>query len=370
MANPRLTIYPLGNADCCLLNLPDDRVVVIDYAATRGDARNDKRIDLAAALKKDLGSRKSVDVLALSHLDRDHYVGASAFFELKHSKKYQGGNRIAIEQLWVPAAVILEEGLEAEEAKVIQAEARYRLLEGKSIRVFSRPETLDDWLKKRGIRPSDRRHLITDAGNVIPGFDSTTHSGQFFVHSPFAEAAKDGKKIIRNSTSLVLHLTFEVGGRRTCVFFGADIQHEDLSKIVTITESNSNQDRLKIDVAKLPHHCSYLSLGPKKGSNKTEPDKPIKRLYEDYTQNGVVLVSSSDPIPAGDTDDPPHRQAANYYKGVTRNRFGEFKVTMEHPKQSKPERLVIHIGNRGASIKKATSIAAPIISQPARRAGS
>ena len=34
---PKLTFYPLGNADCCLISLADSRTLVVDFAATRGD---------------------------------------------------------------------------------------------------------------------------------------------------------------------------------------------------------------------------------------------------------------------------------------------------------------------------------------------
>lgn len=68
---PKLTFYPLGNADCCLVELTDGRVIVMDFAATRGDEENDLRIDLPKALREDLGTRDDVDVLTISHLDED-----------------------------------------------------------------------------------------------------------------------------------------------------------------------------------------------------------------------------------------------------------------------------------------------------------
>ena len=70
---PELTFYPLGNADCCLVRLTDGRLLVLDFSATRGDEDDDLRIDLPKALREDLGTRDDVDVLAISHLDEDHY---------------------------------------------------------------------------------------------------------------------------------------------------------------------------------------------------------------------------------------------------------------------------------------------------------
>lgn len=48
----------------------------------------------------------------------------SDFFYLEHAKKYQNGDRIKIKELWVPAAMITEEGSE-DEARILQSEARF-----------------------------------------------------------------------------------------------------------------------------------------------------------------------------------------------------------------------------------------------------
>ena len=366
---PELTFYPLGNADCCLVRLTDGRLLVLDFSATRGDEDDDLRIDLPKALREDLGTRDDVDVLAISHLDEDHYKGVSDVFFLNHAAKYQSDDRIKIGELWVPAAVIVEEALGAKEAKIIRAEARHRLKKGKGIRVFSRPESLEEWLNQEGLKLSDREHLITDAGCLVPEFSFESGGVELFVHSPFAESASDGSDIARNSTSLALQAMFKVGRRLTRVFFGADLDHEDLAGIVDMTKKHGNEIRLEYDVVKLPHHCSYLSLGSEKGKTSTEPVPEVEWLYEDQGRSGAILVSSSDPIPSEETNDPPHRQAANYYDKVAEGLQGEFAVTMEHPKKSAPERLIIEIGSLGASLKKGTLVGAPLVSRPARRAG-
>jgi hypothetical protein len=95
----------------------------------------DLRIDLPAELRKDLEARKRdyYKVVAFTHLDDDHIRGASDFFYFEHAKKYQdkvnGNNRIKIRELWVPAAVITEEGC-TDEDRTIRQEARCRLKNG------------------------------------------------------------------------------------------------------------------------------------------------------------------------------------------------------------------------------------------------
>lgn len=353
---PKLTFFPLGNADCCLIDLSNGRKLLSDYAATRcADDQADKRVDLPKALRDDLNasSRDYYDVVAFSHLDLDHIQGSSEFFYLEHDKKFQSKDRIKINEMWVPSAVIIEDKETlGEEHAIIQKEARYRLLKGQRIRVFSRPELLRDWLKKNGVELDAVRHLITDAGQIVPGFTITDDGVEFFSHSPFAKRLNDTEVVDRNCDSLVFQVTFNCNDTLTRLILGADTPHEIWTEIVDITRYHEREERLEWDVFKLPHHCSYLSIGPDKGKEKTEPVPNVKWLFEDRGHEGKIVISPSDIIPSEDTDQPPHRQAANYHKEHCTADRGEFKVTMEHPSQSSPQPLVIIVDNLGAKVEK------------------
>ncbi|MEW6531472.1 MAG: hypothetical protein AB1473_11590 [Thermodesulfobacteriota bacterium] len=367
----RLTFYPLGNADTCLIDFQNGRKMLVDYAHCRsGEEESDLRIDLRSKLIEDLeeADRDWYDVVAFSHADDDHVRGASDFFYFDHAKKYQGAGRAKIAELWVPASMVLEQNLDGD-AGVIRAEARHRLRQGAGIRVFSRPSKLTEWFKAESLDPSSRERLMTDAGQLVPGFTTNADGVEFFVHSPFA--FRDGEGLQdRNEGSLVLHVTFTVEGRTTCCMLGADTPCERWTDVVNITLGHNRDERLVWDVFKLPHHCSYLSLSPDKGKNKTEPVPAVKWLF-DQGRPGGIIVSPSDPIPANDDNSqPPHRQAANYYRDVVATIDGDFVVTMEHPKKSRPEPLVIEIGGAGALLKKSLLGAGPIASlQPTPRAG-
>ena len=103
----KLNFFPLGNADCCRIDLADGRKILFDFADVRdSEDKNDNRIDLAEALRDDLSQseRSNYDVVAFTHSDDDHIHGATEFFHLEHAKKYQGDGRIKIDELWVPAA--------------------------------------------------------------------------------------------------------------------------------------------------------------------------------------------------------------------------------------------------------------------------
>jgi hypothetical protein len=368
----QLTFYDLGNADCCRIELASGRQMLFDYANMR-DPKNpdDRRADLPRLLREGLGGRTAFDVVAFTHADNDHVCKASEFFFLEHSAAYQGGDRIRIGELWVPAAFIIESRNDlGADARALQAEARHRLIKGAGIRVFSRPDRLADWLARQGLRIADRANLITDAGQLVPGYSLDLQGVEFFIHSPFAHRLDDGRVVDRNDDSLVFQATFRTAAKPVRLILSADISHDLLAELIGITHAHRRDDRLIWDVFKLPHHCSYKSLSAQKGINETIPDEPIQQLFETLGQPRGIIVSTSDPIPTVDTDQPPHRQAANYYRRIARERDYQFIVTMEHPSVLYPEPLVITIDHTGATPQKRNlTSSAFVTSRQAPRAG-
>lgn len=360
--------FPIGNADSCLIELESGRRAMFDFADMRDpNDSKDKRCDLEKELRDCLGDDKEIDVVAFTHLDSDHCKRAKEVFHLDHADKYQGEGRIKIKTMWVPASAILEVGINGQ-ARTLRAEARHRFLEGKGIRVFSRPEALDDFLRKRDIDPAKRRNLITDAGTLCPEFNLDHDGVEFFAHSPFAEHYDD-EVIVRNDSAIFVQATFQVETQQTKLILSADVTYNVIDDIVRITRHYQNDHRLEWDIINVPHHSSYKSLAEEKGKDETEPTHNLKWLYEEQGRTGGLLVSTSDPVPSGDTTQPPHRQAAAYYKRVTRQLDGSYLVSMCHPSETKPKPLVIEIGNRGYSVRKSSEGAVAIISSAAPRAG-
>ncbi|WP_424139830.1 hypothetical protein [Roseomonas chloroacetimidivorans] len=376
MTTARITVFPLGNADTTRLDLRDGRKLLVDYANMRNpEDAADKRIDLPAELRKDLNAarRDSFDVVCFTHLDDDHVRGSSDFFWFDHAAKYQGGDRIRIEELWVPAGAITEVGCE-DCARVIREEAKHRLEKGYGIRVFSRPDALKGWLATKGLTLEDRAHLITDAGQLVPGFSKWGVEGvEFFIHSPFGFRRNEREVEDRNQDSVVFQATFREGGKDTRALFTADMTWPGLQDIVNITRAHGHDERLHWDIMKLPHHCSYLSLSSDKGENHTTPVEEVRWLHEDAGQHRSLMISTSKPIPVLGTEEdkdpqPPHRQAANYYKSVQNKRDGDFVVTMERPK-AKPRPTEVDITERGAVLRSAVSAPAVAIASSPVRAG-
>lgn len=254
--------------------------------------------------------------------------------------------------LWVPASAITEEGLN-DSARVIRQEARHRLKAGKGIKVFSRPERLKNWLETNGLTIESRRGCFVDAGQLVPGFDLDTDAVEFFVHSPHARRTDDRGIEDRNGDSLVFQARFREGDADTDLLMTGDVDHSVLGEIVDITRQHGNDDRLHWNVYHLPHHCSYLSIGPDKGKDKTTPTEQIAWLCETQGEPMGYVISPSWPIPLKGTpedDDkqPPHRQAANYYMEDVlddpRHLFGNYVGTVEH----EPKPIVLLVTEDGA----------------------
>src|SRR5882672_8773870 len=212
----KITFYPLGNADCCLTRLDNDRLFVFDYADMHNpDDPDDKRMPLKEAFDEDIGwpKRKYVDVMAFTHGDDDHVCKAPERFWLEHAEKYQGDDRVKINELWVPAALIVEEGCD-DCTRIIRQEARHRFLNKQRIKVFACLEHLRQWLEEQGKKFEDYQHLIVDAGKPVPGLSLENDGIEFFVHSPFAERTEDGL-LDRNDNCLVMQATIRVGSNDT-----------------------------------------------------------------------------------------------------------------------------------------------------------
>ena len=347
-----LTFHPLGDADSTLIDLADGRKILIDFGDECTLATDERRIDLAATLWADLvrSGRPGYDTVLFTHLDRDHCYGAEDFFWFDHSPRLRGPGRATIGDLWVPAAAILETKLPPF-AQVIQDEARYRLLRGSGVKVFSRPEALAGFLAMHGRTLADVAGLVVNAGETVQGYDvDGPERAQFFVHCPFGWRQDQNEQIVdRNQDSVVLQAVFLEGSTYRRVLFASDIDSETLSQIVRTTLRHQQPWRLGWDVCKIPHHCSYRALNvADKGTTMTVPVDEVRYLFENCGQPNGIMVSTSRSIPGNDLDvQPPHRQAAAYYREVAWRSGGRFEVTMDHSPARNPQPCRVIIDERG-----------------------
>lgn len=375
----KITFYPVGNGDTCQIELENGKWILLDYRhLASSEDGNGPEIDLKARLLDDLkkANKASFDVVAFTHADSDHIGGSTDFFELWHADKYKGNGRVPIDELWVPAAMILEECASderGEEFVIWRQEARHRLRAGKGIRVFSKPEKLKQWLEENDIGLDSRRHLMVDAGQLVPTFDLVRDGVEFFCHSPFIKHV-DGGDDLRNPCSLIFNVRFMAENVTFDYLAIGDSEWAVLEDIVATTKFHGNQDRLAWDLFNIPHHCSYLALSDQKGEVETTPKPGVKEILLAGRKNAYI-VSSSNPIPDGvearEQVLPPHIQAkAAYERYLAEVGGAAFLVTMEEPNEKTPEPIVFTISGSGiVRERKIRSAASILISSPAPRAG-
>lgn len=380
-----VAFYPVNNGDTTQIVLNNGRRILFDFRqCTNADDSTTPEINLKAQLKSELdkANRDYFDVVAFTHADLDHIQGSTECFELLHAKKYQGDDRLKIKELWVPAAMLLEKAendQRSDEFVILRQEARYRLLEGKGIRVFSKPQSLVDWLtpllKERGESPSARDHLFVDAGTLVPGFSLLDDKVEFFCHSPFIKHCDEGD-IIRNEASLVFNVRFRADSQHFDFLEIGDATWDMLEDIVSITKYHGNMDRLAWNLYNIPHHCSYLALNKdgEKGVKETTPVNLVEELLL-MGRRDSYIVCSSKPIgndnSAYEQTQPPHVQAKNTYEKYLKKVNGRrFLVTMEEPNTRKPEPIIFEITPGGVMLKKKITQGIPaIITAPAPRVG-
>jgi hypothetical protein len=380
----QVIFYPVGNGDTTQIVLSGGRRVLFDFChREKGENTEAPEIDLKSRLKDELKSvdRDYFDVVAFTHADNDHIQGSTEFFELQHAARYQGDGRIKMRELWVPAAMLLEEAdqdHQTEEFVLLRQEARHRLLEGKDILVFSKPPALVDWLAPklmaRGESTSARDHLFVDAGTLVPGFTLAADSVEFFCHSPFIKHCDEGD-IIRNSAALVFNVRMDADGSIYDYLEVGDAEYGDLEEIVAISRYHGNEDRLAWDLFNIPHHCSYRALSEEKGDKETQPTPLVRDLLR-LGRSDAYIVSCSKPIPdiaeAYSQTQPPHVQARKAYERHLRDIGGrKFLVTMEEPNAFKPQPITFDVERGGVTLARiATLGAAAIVASRPPRAGS
>ena len=344
----RITFYPIGNAETCLLELNDGKKILFDYAHMRSDSADDNRYDV----KEALSDIDEFEIVMFSHAHDDHVKGASEFFYLNHDKKYQSENRAKIKELWVSAAFLLDTDLENQsDAKIIRDEARFRLKEGTGIKIFSDPDTLTPWLETQNIKYEDIEKLIVHAGELITL--SNCDEIQFFVHAPFSGDSDEVQD--KNDPSIVLQLRLFNDKHETNILITGDTKYRVLDKIVDISKTNHNEEYLKWDVYDIPHHCSYTGLNEKheKGDRIIEPTENVKWLLN-QAQKNAIMIASCDIIT--EETSPPHIAAKRGYERYTPSDVS-FYATMEHTslKNNIPIPIVLNIDKLGITNKKEDS---------------
>ena len=93
----KIIFYPVRNGDTSQIVLENGKRILFDFRHLKKTEEGEgPEINLKNRLKDELkkADKKSFDVVALTHGDKDHIENSTEFFELRYAKQYQGEGRI------------------------------------------------------------------------------------------------------------------------------------------------------------------------------------------------------------------------------------------------------------------------------------
>lgn len=353
-----ITYYPVGSGDCALISADDDNfLMLVDYRSP-SETTDRQPIDVSEKIREkmeDLG-RDAFDVVVITHLDSDHVQNIEHFLHFKHDEDLQGSDRFEFDELWVPAAAILEDARDLKDSSLaIQNEALHRLKEeGEGVRVFSTPSAVDDLLAELGVSQDDLPdETFVQAGTCVSHTTMNNHGLEIFVHSPFAHRQEDNELIDRNRDSIVFQARFDTNSSEPVyVMFYSDLEHEALGYLKQVTQKYDNLDYLSYDLLKTPHHSSYKSLASDREKIPNDIENDIKYIFEDAARDRAIIVSSSCASAEENGSNPPHQEALDYYENTATEKSGSFHITNAYPSTDDPAPLVICIDDGGVTLEQ------------------
>lgn len=315
-----IKFYPVGNGDCCLVNIGGANKKIMFDCNFRQQAENEdeEMYDvLADLLDNELTSKKCglnfLHAFILTHPDQDHCRSFSEKFYLGSpdaiKEKDKENKKILIGELWYSPRVFEEQTNELNaDAKAFKKEAKRRMdlykkdpskanSDGNRIRIIG-------WTDNPELKGLE--DCIITPGNLISEINGASCKYfEMFIHAPFKE---DIDGCDRNMTSIVTQLRFKSDGKNSeiaRVILAGDTEWRIIEKIMDITEDD---DLLKWDLLEAPHHCSYKFF-----ADERENDPKQSTLdFLDKKESSAYVISSSKVIKKN-SDNPPCQKAKNRY---------------------------------------------------------
>lgn len=384
-----ITFFPVDNGDMTLICLVDETSIMIDMnirqaADDPNDTTHDVADSLRKRLKRDENGRPYVDVLLLSHPDKDHCTGLTKHFYLGELKDYPDDKkpdeekRIVIREMWSSPIVYRRADKNhtlCDDAKAFNKEAKRRVQvnrdknfnvqDGDRITIMGEDEKgKTDGLEKILVKVDQK--FTTIRGQHNENFEA------LLIGPRPADDDETNDILSKNHSSVILNM--KLAGSESekdgCKFLtGGDAEVEIWERVWDKYKSTSNE--LEYDLMQAPHHCSwhtlsYESWSDTKGQAKVSPDAR-KALAQART--GASIVSSSKPIKEEDQD-PPCIGAKREYQKIVNGVRGKFHCTGEHPNEKDPKPLEFEVQkNGGIAMVGGSSAAAIITSHKTPRAG-
>jgi len=299
MVTRNITFFSVGNGNCCLLRV-DEMAIVFDLNGTE----NKTSWELLKPLlpERDDGKRH-LDVLCISHGDRDHCGGFVDFVEEMQ------GDRLVIGSIWHPnydrTKVDDKSDLPEDYLALHQEILRRQAVQNPSYGDMEVPLTAWD-----------------DEAHAFEGLD-LPEDLTLRVLSPYVKDEGDVDWDV-NEISLVLRMI--VSG--LSILFPGDSGSEIWQERIfphTLSDDDK-KDWAKATLSLASHHGSFTFFGKDREEDVLNAD-PAPENYEalDYIEPEVLIVSACSRFPtSGDEsgDQPPHYAAWKWYHKWFRDNRG------------------------------------------------
>jgi hypothetical protein len=380
-----VTFFPVDNGDMTLIQLVDNRTVLIDInlrdlAQDEEDPGCDVTKELRQRLKTDDKGRPFVDAFLLSHADQDHCRGLVKHFHLGPLSEYnydppEGEElKIVIREMWSSPMMFRRASKNhalCEDAKALNTEARRRVKlfkekqtagEGDRILIIGEDENgKTDGLESILVK-------IDEVFNKINGITNGHVSLRVLGPLPLQEDSEE-KQLRKNHSSVILQISFKAEGKEdACLFLaGGDAEVYIWEKMWSRKKDKISE--IQYDLLLSPHHCSWHSLSYDSWSESENPQVNVKAKFAlSQCREGAFIVSSSKPI-KDDKSDPPCWGTRQEYLSILNKEDDRFYCTGGYPNEKKPKPLTFKVSKEGFQppSKKSVSITGPaIISESTR----
>lgn len=339
MAN-YMTFFPVGNGDMTLIQTKTNKYIMIDCNIR--NAENDDTIyDCNEYLQDNLpidDGQIYLDAFFLTHSDNDHCRGIRDYFNLC-APEDSDDNKIRIDELYVPAKLMMDETHYNDDADAIREEAQRRLdllgtdeadTPGNRINIVGYSKELKDYAD-----------AIVPAGETISDINGNTDYGaEIFVLRPVKKANDDEESDVNDCTAS-FKITFEINGGTYVAIIGGDLNCDNWKEVIEL-----NPD-MTFDLLLAPHHCSWHAVSSE-DAHTGKADTVIEEFLEKSKENAYVVSSSK--VIKRDGDNPPSYRAKNVYIKHLKKQ-DRFKCTAEYPNADDPKPLTFKITGQGFSIK-------------------
>lgn len=335
-----MTFFPVGNGDMTLIQTKTNKYIMIDCNIR--NAENDDTIyDCNEYLQDNLpidDGQIYLDAFFLTHSDNDHCRGIRDYFNLC-APEDSDDNKIRIDELYVPAKLMMDETHYNDDADAIREEAQRRLdllgtdeadTPGNRINIVGYSKELKDYAD-----------AIVPAGETISDINGNTDYGaEIFVLRPVKKANDDEESDVNDCTAS-FKITFEINGGTYVAIIGGDLNCDNWKEVIEL-----NPD-MTFDLLLAPHHCSWHAVSSE-DTHTGKADTVIEEFLEKSKENAYVVSSSK--VIKRDGDNPPSYRAKNVYIKHLKKQ-DRFKCTAEYPNADDPKPLTFKITGQGFSIK-------------------